>query len=417
MPRANSLLSKISARCLLVALLIATPAVVEAFAVNTDTAEAKKPNLQNLRNKMERARSKIYRSRKKEKVLTTDLAKYTKRINNLQGDITKLQHKQVRIQTVLDLKQDRLGKTQIRLRKEKIRLSLLNTHLKEAQQILSQRMVQLYKMGDSRPNAVKVMMEAKGFTDMLERGKLLERIAEQDSQIITHVRKSRLEATESAGKLAALESQQRQMAEEVEARKSQVVGVKRSLESKQSSYQEVRGQKRRRLSNIQDDRKHAEEDLSAMERQEENITGIIRRSRDSGSDTERSYGPIREGSGSLIWPVNGSVSSGFGYRWGRLHAGIDIPAGEGTPIRAADSGTVTYAGWMGGYGNYTIISHSGSLRTCYGHQSSIGVSVGQHVKKGQVIGRVGNTGHSFGAHLHFETRDGSGTPHDPMRHL
>jgi murein DD-endopeptidase MepM/ murein hydrolase activator NlpD len=127
-------------------------------------------------------------------------------------------------------------------------------------------------------------------------------------------------------------------------------------------------------------------------------------------------GPVRQGSGQLSWPLNASISSGFGYRWGRLHAGVDMPVPEGTPIHAADSGRVAIAGWMGGYGNYTCIQHTGSLSTCYGHQSRIAVSVGQSVSKGQVIGYSGNTGHSTGPHLHFEVRVG-GNPVDPMGYL
>ena len=117
----------------------------------------------------------------------------------------------------------------------------------------------------------------------------------------------------------------------------------------------------------------------------------------------------------LIWPVRGPVTSGFGMRWGRMHQGIDISAGTGTPIRAAKEGTVTFAGTMSGYGNVVIITHAGGLSTLYAHQSSLAVSGGP-VSQGQVIGYVGSTGHSTGPHLHFETRIG-GTPEDPMRYL
>ena len=103
-------------------------------------------------------------------------------------------------------------------------------------------------------------------------------------------------------------------------------------------------------------------------------------------------------------------------RWGRLHAGVDLAAPEGTPIRAADSGRVVLAAYTGGYGNYTCISHSASLSTCYGHQSRYATSAGASVSKGQVIGYVGNTGNSYGAHLHFEVRV-NGTPVDPMGYL
>jgi murein DD-endopeptidase MepM/ murein hydrolase activator NlpD len=96
-----------------------------------------------------------------------------------------------------------------------------------------------------------------------------------------------------------------------------------------------------------------------------------------------------------------------------VHTGVDIGAASGTPIRAADDGVVVMAGWNGGYGNWTLIDHGGGLATGYGHQSSIGVSRGQRVSRGQVIGRVGSTGDSTGPHLHWEVRV-NGNPVDPM---
>ncbi len=113
-------------------------------------------------------------------------------------------------------------------------------------------------------------------------------------------------------------------------------------------------------------------------------------------------GPIRPGSGALIWPVNGPIVSPFGMRWGRLHAGVDIAAAAGTPIRAADSGTVALLGWVGGYGNYVCLAHGGALSTCYAHLSSYSTAQGASVAKGEVIGAVGCTGHCYGPHLHFE---------------
>ena len=121
----------------------------------------------------------------------------------------------------------------------------------------------------------------------------------------------------------------------------------------------------------------------------------------------------------MIWPVNAPISSPFGFRWGRLHAGIDIPASEGTPIHAAENGKVVLmqgVGSSGGYGNYTCVQHTASLSTCYAHQVRFGTSMGAQVTKGQVMGYVGNTGHSFGAHLHFETRV-NGTPVNPLNYL
>ncbi len=128
-------------------------------------------------------------------------------------------------------------------------------------------------------------------------------------------------------------------------------------------------------------------------------------------------GDGRVSAAGLQWPVSDHrINSPFGYRWGRLHAGVDIEAKIGTPIRAAKGGKVTSAGWESGYGNYTCIDAGGGFSTCYGHQSQIGVSAGDSVQTGQQIGLSGNTGASQGAHLHFETRI-SGAPQDPMQYL
>jgi murein DD-endopeptidase MepM/ murein hydrolase activator NlpD len=135
-------------------------------------------------------------------------------------------------------------------------------------------------------------------------------------------------------------------------------------------------------------------------------------------------GPARPvpGRGGLIMPTTGVFTSPFGYRTDplgrgtRFHAGQDIGAAMGTPILAATAGTVAYAGWESGYGNYTCIDRGSGFATCYGHQSKIMVSVGQVVTQGQQIGLVGSTGNSTGPHLHFEVRL-NGVPVDPMPYL
>lgn len=127
-------------------------------------------------------------------------------------------------------------------------------------------------------------------------------------------------------------------------------------------------------------------------------------------------GPIRRGSGDLIYPVNGPIVSPFGQRWGRLHAGIDIASPAGTPIRASETGQVVIAGPVGGYGNYVCVQHTRALSTCYAHQSRLLTRKGAMVRQGQVIGLVGCTGRCFGDHVHFETRVG-GRPVDPAGYL
>jgi murein DD-endopeptidase MepM/ murein hydrolase activator NlpD len=179
----------------------------------------------------------------------------------------------------------------------------------------------------------------------------------------------------------------------------------------------VRDAKQRMLRGVKAHAHEIHEDIDALEREQARIQAKIREAQ--GYGTSIPAGPIR-GGGRFIWPVNGTLTSGFGYRVGpgitRFHQGLDIGAAEGTPIRAGGDGTVILAGYNGGYGNYTCIDHGGGVSTCYAHQSAIHVGSGQHVNQGQVIGLVGNTGYSFGAHLHFEVRV-NGTAVQPLNYL
>ncbi len=120
----------------------------------------------------------------------------------------------------------------------------------------------------------------------------------------------------------------------------------------------------------------------------------------------------------LIWPARGIITSGFGWRWGRLHQGIDIAAPIGTPIWAAGSGVVQFAGWNnGGYGYMVDILHNNGTVTRYAHLNAIYVKVGQRVQQGQVIAEMGSTGYSTGPHLHFEIRPNGGVAVNPMNYL
>ena len=104
----------------------------------------------------------------------------------------------------------------------------------------------------------------------------------------------------------------------------------------------------------------------------------------------------------FAWPLRGPINSPYGSRWGKLHNGLDIGGGTGSSYSAAASGTVTAAGWGGGYGNMIVIDHGNGVSTRYGHSSKLLVSVGDRVEQGETIGLVGSTGHSTGPHLHFE---------------
>jgi murein DD-endopeptidase MepM/ murein hydrolase activator NlpD len=161
-------------------------------------------------------------------------------------------------------------------------------------------------------------------------------------------------------------------------------------------------------------------EVAALGREEATLAAEIR-ARQLAANTAPSDGGVggnaKSSASGVAWPASGTVTSGFGYRWGVLHAGIDIANGVGTPIHAAKSGTVIVAGWnAGGYGNWVIIDHGGGFSTLYGHMSRIRTSEGASVKQGELIGDMGSTGNSTGPHLHFETRV-NGSPQDPTHYL
>ncbi|MEA2245322.1 MAG: hypothetical protein QOD24_4878 [Solirubrobacteraceae bacterium] len=367
-------------------------------------------NTAGLDRRMDIVKAKIQKKKAKEGVLTTTITSYNHRIQSLQGSIRGLQDRQNRIQSTLSQKQAELLTTQNNLEKARDHLARLKVYLGRAQTLLAKRLVQMYK--DGEPDALTVVLEAKGFTDLLEQTQFLDRITNQDKQIISRVRVLKTATTRQTNELGVLQRRQTAAAKAIEARRNEVVAVKGKLISSRTDLQGARDGRQAILSRVKSSRKHLEGDLSKMQAQ---VQAQLRAANQAPSSNA---GPIRRGTGSMIWPVNGPITSPFCERraWEACHPGIDIGVSSGTPIHAADSGRVVLAGWNGGYGNYTCIQHTASLSSCYAHQSSIQVSVGQNVSQGQVIGLVGCTGLCFGDHLHFEVRV-NGAVTNPLNYL
>jgi murein DD-endopeptidase MepM/ murein hydrolase activator NlpD len=360
-----------------------------------------------LKQRIEKKREQIAEARHKEGVLTTTIQQFSNRIEVLQGEITATERRLERAQESLERQQAELEEVRDQLEEARDRLERLRRELETARRVLAARLVEIYK-ADS-PDALTVVLEADGFGDLLERAEFLERISEQDRDITDRVQDLRDEAREQAIQLAELEEQEQLAAERILAERDQIAAAQSQLVSSRDQLAAARADKRGALATVRDSRVALEGDLRALEAEQARVQAAL-------ASQSFAAGPVRQGGGGLVWPVNGPVVSPFGMRWGRLHAGVDIAVGSGTPIRAAAAGRVVLMGWVGGYGNYTCIQHTGSLSTCYAHQSSFATSNGASVGQGQVIGYVGCTGHCFGDHLHFETRTG-GSPVDPMGYL
>jgi murein DD-endopeptidase MepM/ murein hydrolase activator NlpD len=185
---------------------------------------------------------------------------------------------------------------------------------------------------------------------------------------------------------------------------------KAETESQLAKLENDRAHQRRMQQALTTRQKEVLSEIDAQAAAESTLTRIIREREAAQRRRGASVGPV--GKGGCAWPVRGRVTSEYGYRWGRLHAGIDIGAGTGTPIHAAKAGTVIFAGQQRGYGNVVMIDHGGGLTTVYAHQSRIATREGTDLQRGGLVGYVGSTGHSTGPHLHFETRYG-GSPRNP----
>ena len=369
------------------------------------------PGAGKIRGQIEKKKDQIQWRKGRERVLASDVAGYTRRIGSLQGEITVLQRQQFRLQTDLDAKRAQLARLQERLRSERLRLARLRARLAEARTALAARLVELYKA--DKPDMVTVVLESDGFADLLERTEFMQRVSHQDARIIGIVKTAKTEATRTEKRLDGLEEEAVQVAAQIESERDAVASVKGQLVDRRERYDQARSEKATMLATTRESRQHLEGDLAALVAQEARVSAALRGA--SGGGTLKA-GPVQQGGGGLVWPVNGSIVSPFGMRWGRLHAGVDIAAPAGTPIRAAANGRVVLLGPTGGYGNYVCIQHGGALSTCYAHLSSYATSDGAGVSQGQVIGAVGCTGHCFGDHLHFETRI-NGSPVNPAGYL
>jgi peptidoglycan DL-endopeptidase CwlO len=259
-----------------------------------------------------------------------------------------------------------------------------------------------------------VVLSAEDYGDMVARTEYFDALNESDAKLAERVRELRDEAKKLVRirKISKLTIEKAR--DQIAAKEQRLEATRATLESREGALLSARAERRQTLKSIEGER-HEHEDVAAGLRAE-----IAQEIAEATGGFPLPAGPMPSPSAAgFIWPTEGTLTSGFGYRWGRMHEGIDIAAPEGTPIRASASGTVILMQSeyeSGGYGNYTCIDHGGGLATCYAHQSSFATSTGASVSQGDLIGYVGNTGHSYGAHLHFEVRI-NGAATDPLGYL
>lgn len=297
-------------------------------------------------------------------------------------------------------------------------LQAAQAKLLQRQKILNQRIRTIYMHGQL--NYLEVIMGSHSFSDFANRVELLKRIIRSDFNLINEIeaqkqaieiKKAQLEAQKK--ELDQLESQAQQKKNEIAAHQAERQAVLQKAQNDKATAVQMEQDLQSASAEIQARIQAREQALQAA------AAAAAQSSGGSGGDAG---GNVVVGSGVFSWPVSGPITSPFGYRVHPIfgttifHSGIDIGVPEGTVVHAADAGTVISSGWLGGYGYAVIIDHGNGLQTVYGHNSSLLVSEGQSVSKGQPIAYSGQTGYATGPHVHFEVRV-NGSPVDPMGYL
>ncbi len=364
--------------------------------------------------RLERAQQKLQRERDRERVLTQDVAGYGARIRALEARLAPLRARSARLQRELSALRARLAALNTRLAAERARLKEAEATLARRQELLGRRLRDLYVRGETDP--VLVLMESGSLAAAVEANDLVQSIATRDGALARSVsryadetRATRDAIAEVRADVAASESRAQTAAE-------RAIAAKAELETQQAGQARLRAGRRALLARVSGDREDIEAEAKGLAERSAALGARIRAAQGLPAAPSGAVATGAPSAAGLVWPVSGTLTSGFGQRWGRMHEGIDIAGASGTPIAAAAAGTVIVAGWNGGYGNMVVVDHGGGISTGYGHMSSIAVSVGQSVGQGTVVGGMGTTGHSTGVHLHFEVRV-NGAATNPLDYL
>jgi murein DD-endopeptidase MepM/ murein hydrolase activator NlpD len=357
--------------------------------------------------------SKLEQARARESSLSAEIASVSRQIQSLESEVGDVSIRLEALEADLALHERKLARLTELYELQTERLMFLRSQYGLSVQRWADRLVAIYE--EEEPTTLDVLMQAESFSSILDQLDYVSALASQDRTIVEHVEGARDHMRELRIRTGKTKARVAAVTRVVRIRTAQTRSLKNQLVARRQGLAAARRNSRVSLAGVRADARHYAAEAAALQAQSANLAAQIRSAQASAPAVTYSSGGGSPSASGFVWPVGGPVVSPFGWRWGRMHEGIDIGAGYGTPIAAAASGTVIYAGWMGGYGNLIIVDHGGGIATAYAHQSSFAVGGGP-VSQGQTIGYVGCTGHCYGPHLHFEVRV-NGSAVDPLGYL
>ncbi len=396
----------ISPRKLIAAIVLMAVALALAGAV---ASAARAETAAELQQKLEDARGRIKAAKQKKATLNEQIADLDGRLAAIQGRLSSLGDQIASVEEKLSVTREKLAVLRKQLRLKRLELKAAQAELELEQKNFEERVVLSYKSDDL--DYVDVMLASSSFEDLISRVNVIHDLLGGNNALVGGLEATRDKVDAEKDAITRREGAVADAAALLQEKSDELAALRAAQAASQAAALDVRRQKSGALAGVN-------QDLAELERQENQLlaesaalTSVINGSSGGG-----------QGTGDLIYPVSGPITSPFGWRihpilgYKKFHTGVDFGVGYGTPIRAADSGTVIYATWMGGYGNVIIVDHGNGLSTLYAHQSSLAVDTGARVVRGQTVGYVGSTGFSTGPHLHFEVRV-NGNPVDPLGYL
>jgi murein DD-endopeptidase MepM/ murein hydrolase activator NlpD len=395
------------ALCLVCLLCLAAP------AAGQDAYDEK----QDVDARLSEVRGKLAQIESREQALTAQLGAVSGEILALERQVGDVSTRLEALEHDLALHRRKLARITELYVLQTRRLSFLRRQYATALDRLNRRIVALYEYDD--PDAFEVLVSAASFGEVLEQLDFIRSIGKQDRQISQSVGRARNEMRILRKRTRATKKRVSAVTQVIAVRTTQHQALRERLVARKSGLEVARGVKEGALASLQSAHREYAGEAAALAAQSSELAAQIQAAHVSPERTSSSLGvgvDSTQSASGFVWPVSGPVVSPFGMRWGRMHEGIDISAGTGTPVAAAAAGTVISVGYMGGYGNLVVIDHGGGLATAYAHLSGYAVGSGQSVSQGQVVGYVGCTGHCYGPHLHFEVRV-NGAAVDPLGYL
>lgn len=379
----RDLLTRILLGILIAAVLVGMGPADFLFPVEANELDDLQKEFNDLQRQMEEMLKKLNSTKSTEKKVLSDLSAIESQLNKTRSQLNKLEND-------IDYLSDEITVATSDL-------ADAEEHLAVRQDYLSRRVRAIYEGGTVA--YIEVLLGSTSFADFLNRYELLQQIIAKDNELFHEVKEERAAVAKRKA--------------ELEAKKHRALSLQAQATARKASIEYQQSVKERYLSQVRNDKRLYEQAIDELEETSRQLEAEIRKLNPWGTRP----------TGKLLWPATSKrITSNFGMRFHpilktyRPHTGIDIGAGNGTKVFAAEWGIVRRAEWLGGYGNAIMIDHGGGIWTLYAHLSKISVKVGQTVSRGEVVGLVGSTGWSTGPHLHFEVRD-NGTPVNPLNWL